>query len=582
MGDIYSKAERVLAWLGPAYDNSDKAMDLFPRLVDHLQTLDLEKKMEKGNHKNRINDPIPGEALPLPELERKNQQPLYKLFSRPYFSRVWTLHELALGNNTVIVCGDPQFPFAVLERFKEGCDADSSGYWAFALNTLSESDNNDLKNPCRPSNTHFLVACILKGLDSSAFALSSATVLSLLRTLECSKSDDRVYSILRFLPPTLAQNLAVVKEKSTEALFIDLAAFELTQNRSMDFLAAAGMFQHRRFYPSRRHDQSRPMLRLPTWVPDWTYWTVSVGLWAMSDERIRAGYGPLYQAADSSRGDARLTVFNDTKILCVQGKIIDDIAACVKPFDFLIASQNQKDDGTYLKPVQDMTETQMMEHSGSFQLNSKAENSISYIEELKLQADSCMALAKSCKMYDDDIERTTACRQTLIGGMVTRENQSTGGGVQVKATNEEANQLFTEWENLVETNELLKRTEEVIGRLLNPQGSDMNEEDMLFLSRAQEMTERMDNRKWSHGFAMLALKLVGHGRRFFTTTKGFVGLAPDIAQVGDKVCLISGCCTPFIIRADGPNFCLVGESYVHGVMDGELMSDIVFEDINLV
>ena len=229
-----------------------------------------------------------------------------------------------------------------------------------------------------------------------------------------------------------------------------------------------------------------------------------------------------------------------------------------------------------------MSESQLVEYSGNFQENDTVKYVESSIVHLKLQADSCMALAKSCKMYDDDIGRMTACRQTLIGGMISSKTQSTGGGVQVKATDEEANELFTEWEVVLETYELLKRTPEAMRRLHNSQGLGLNEEDILFLSRAQEMMERMNNLKWPSGYPILAMGLACKGRRFFTTTMGFMGLAPDIAQVGDKVCLISGCCTPFTIRPDGPNFCLLGESYVHGVMDGELMSDITFEDINLV
>ena len=42
----------------------------------------------------------------------------------------------------------------------------------------------------------------------------------------------------------------------------------------------------------------------------------------------------------------------------------------------------------------------------------------------------------------------------------------------------------------------------------------------------------------------------------------------DVAQKGDKICLLLGFCTPFIIRDEGPNFTLAEGSYVHGVMDG--------------
>ena len=570
MGDIYSKAERVLAWLGPAYDDSDKAMDLFPKLVDRLETLDVDEQTEKGNHEMKIDGSKFGQAL-------------YKLFLRPYFSRVWTLQELAVSNDIIIVCGDAELPFAVLERFSRGCQADSFGYWGRALRILDEGEgNNDPESPHWPPITHLQVVLILKDLDSTAYPLPSVSVLTLLRDLECSKSEDRVYSILRFLPLTLAQNLAVVKRKSTEALFIDLATFELTQNCSMCFLAAAGLCQHRRWCSFRKDDQLRPILKLPTWVPDWTCPTITQGLWSNDENCILAGCGPLYQATNGSRGDARLVFLDDTKVLCAQGKIFDEIAACVEPYKDSIVSQRHREDNNHLQPTQDMSESQLVEYFGSFQENDTVKYIESSIGHLKHQADSCMALAKSCKMYDDDVGRTTACRQTLIGGMISSKIQPTGGGVQVKATDEEANELFTGWEIILETYELLKRTPEVMGRLHNSQGSGLNEEDILFLSHVQEMMERKNNIEWPGGWPIMAMGLACRGRRFFTTTKGFMGLAPDIAQVGDKVCLISGCCTPFIIRADGQNYALVGESYVHGVMDGELMSDITFEDINLV
>lgn len=585
MGDIYSKAERVLAWLGPTDDDSDKAMDLFPKLVDQLQTLDYkqkEKNRKRNNHEMGIDNTTLEQTLTsLPEFKRNNKRALHKLFLRPFFSRVWTLQELALGNDSVIVCGDGEFPFAVLERFNEGYQTDSIGYWDRALDLLSEHEgDHDPKNPQRPINTHMHVVWTLKGLDSLAFPSSSARVLNMLRGLDCSQAEDRVYSILRFLPPTLAEDLTAVKRVSVQELFTDLATFELIQKHSMDFLSAAGICQHRRSYPSRKDNPLRPRLNLPTWVPDWTYWIVSHGLWVMSADGIQKGYGLLYQAAGSLRGDARLAVVDNTNILCVQGIIFDEIADCVEPFEFPVVSQNHREDETYLQPVQGMTETQLMDFSKDFQKNDTVNYVHRNMEHLKLQADSCIAMAENCKMYDDNIGITTACRQTLIAGMISRNIGSVGGGVQIRATNEEANQLFTEWELALEFGEL--NFGEVLGRFSDPQNSDSDEEDMLFLLRVQEMMEKLKNLKWRNGFAVAAMSLACKGRRFYKSHKGFMGLAPDIAQEGDKICLILGCCTPLIIRGGGPNFSLVGESYVHGVMDGELMSDAAFQDINLV
>ncbi len=60
------------------------------------------------------------------------------------------------------------------------------------------------------------------------------------------------------------------------------------------------------------------------------------------------------------------------------------------------------------------------------------------------------------------------------------------------------------------------------------------------------------------------------GRTFFTTEKGYMGTGSDMTQAGDQVALISGMRFPMIIRrnSDG-TYRLVCPAYVHGVMNGE-------------
>jgi hypothetical protein len=64
-----------------------------------------------------------------------------------------------------------------------------------------------------------------------------------------------------------------------------------------------------------------------------------------------------------------------------------------------------------------------------------------------------------------------------------------------------------------------------------------------------------------------------HNRRPFLSTKGYVGLAPADAQGGDLICILLGAYLPFILRTheDRKTVELIGEAYVHGIMDGEFM-----------
>jgi Heterokaryon incompatibility protein (HET) len=67
------------------------------------------------------------------------------------------------------------------------------------------------------------------------------------------------------------------------------------------------------------------------------------------------------------------------------------------------------------------------------------------------------------------------------------------------------------------------------------------------------------------------------GRRFCVTEKGFMGLVPRSAKPGDKVCILLGAETPFVLRSKARErnemvqYELIGEAYVHGIMDGELI-----------
>lgn len=56
---------------------------------------------------------------------------------------------------------------------------------------------------------------------------------------------------------------------------------------------------------------------------------------------------------------------------------------------------------------------------------------------------------------------------------------------------------------------------------------------------------------------------------FCTTESGYIGMVPQFSRVGDTICLIYGLDTPYVLRAVGGRFQLVGNSYVHGLMDGE-------------
>lgn len=58
----------------------------------------------------------------------------------------------------------------------------------------------------------------------------------------------------------------------------------------------------------------------------------------------------------------------------------------------------------------------------------------------------------------------------------------------------------------------------------------------------------------------------------FGSEKGHIGLAVDIAQVGDEIVFLCGAEVPLLLRRseeDPETYQFVAECYVHGFMDGE-------------
>ncbi|SPJ71724.1 uncharacterized protein FTOL_01452 [Fusarium torulosum] len=76
-------------------------------------------------------------------------------------------------------------------------------------------------------------------------------------------------------------------------------------------------------------------------------------------------------------------------------------------------------------------------------------------------------------------------------------------------------------------------------------------------------------------------------RRFFISKNGFIGFAPLNAEVGDMICVFAGGKVPFVVRAledsklkrkdshePGSHCVLLGDAYVHGLMDGEAVKTL--------
>ena len=65
---------------------------------------------------------------------------------------------------------------------------------------------------------------------------------------------------------------------------------------------------------------------------------------------------------------------------------------------------------------------------------------------------------------------------------------------------------------------------------------------------------------------------VSWGKRLAILDSGFIGIVPSDSKEGDAACILIGCSLPLVLRKSNSSYHeLLGESYFHGVTEGELM-----------
>ncbi|KAE9367241.1 HET-domain-containing protein, partial [Stipitochalara longipes BDJ] len=151
----------------------------------------------------------------------------------------------------------------------------------------------------------------------------------------------------------------------------------------------------------------------------------------------------------------------------------------------------------------------------------------------------CFEMASRCDPYPSGGTYISACKQTLVAGATPSGH---------RATASEVDKNF----------EGYYRVMSLLAAGTRPQLSDQTEEQRRLTKAAMLDFE-------------YAFEEACCGRAFAVTEENYVGLAPVKAKAGDHVCIILGCDVPFIVREDDGKYVLVGECYIHGIMDGEAM-----------
>ena len=113
----------------------------------------------------------------------------------------------------------------------------------------------------------------------------------------------------------------------------------------------------------------------------------------------------------------------------------------------------------------------------------------------------------------------------------------------------------------------------VIDALQHTLCADIEEDDVKLSERGRKVNpfpqDGGEEAAWSTSMPLLRAT---QNRKLVSTLGHYMGLVPELTEPEDKICILSGASVPFVLREEGNHWVLVGESYIHGIMDGEAVT----------
>ncbi|KAF7534136.1 hypothetical protein G7054_g6470 [Neopestalotiopsis clavispora] len=456
----------------------------------------------------------PGEfaRMQLPGQDSAQWRDLMNLLGRQWFSRLWIIQEVILSRSPWVLCGDHHVHWSVIEN---GChQLQTSGISNWLQQNLSASNGRADDS----STGRDFIASIME-LSHAKFRFDSMArgprLLSLLvstRNAECWDARDKVYGLLGICADDDVKSVKISYDDDwpVAKLYHDMTVKLLHSGESVTS-----------FIYSVDHEISDP--DLPSWVPDWRrprvthtlgYSSFMLGVYKASGE-LPKGRKPgfNYTILDQNNRELRM-----------RGTFLDRLCH--------VSDQFSDPDITYDHPS----------------ANNKTLLSAYTFVNSNL---------KHCKdpQEKDSVQKELFSDfwRTLVAG-------------------QDADGMRHCPESFVEIFSLL--LDESTNRSPSLPGQTYSKRQTLPKGRGRLELASLKSRKAGETFQEIrkVFRRVLRNRRLGILGNGRLGLFPRHCRSGDMVYLVYGCIVPILLRPvdnDKGKFQLVGECYVHGIMQGE-------------
>jgi hypothetical protein len=275
MRDIYLKAESTVSWLGPESDRSTEAFE-YALKVHKLYRKHL-VKLGRG----RLPDEEMKEKSLKVTLGDPNLEALFAVLERPYFERAWIVQEIAVSKDITLVCGDAVVSWETFTIALTYLVLTAPWLWEFYPG----------------HRLHYLLTLKASELDWEAtLEMPWWQILMRHRMHQATDPRDKVYAYYSLRCKDSLQELGIkpdYRDTTMESLFIHLAAKALLAGQT-EVLHVPRLVLD----VEEEKDPDFTTTTLPSWVPDWR-WTAQIALPFMSGEE-EAEKQPRYRATGTS------------------------------------------------------------------------------------------------------------------------------------------------------------------------------------------------------------------------------------------------------------------------------------------
>lgn len=469
---------------------------------------------------------------------------LSDVLNRPWFSRVWTVQEVALPQVATIICGEAHIAWgyfvsaldllAVLEQ-RSGSTVQNVIYYLNQRTAIHRGLRAQIQSHYREIRQALSASLRPYAGHAGSDQVKLSGIFGATLRLRCSQPRDKLYGLYGLLVALGAENVPQVDDRKTvRQVFTDASRLILDNDRSLDLL--------------RHQGGTRPTSSLPSWVLDLNGdappFTSSTGC----------------TAAGTSNPDFRIL---GAAILLVRGKLVDRV-------ERRAVNRLSRETDLFLR----------LEARTGVRMSEQLQQGVQRVEAVHEWAQIALGpLYRYCANHERAIQ---AFRETVTQGGVLENNPN-------QTLAEDILESFSEWLDYLCTytadternrnEQALRRIEEIVADvrqqpsirnawLSNDPSCDVPESILFGNSAWRIITAWSWSRTRRLHFHIYRLTM---GHTFFITQAGYMGLATDRIKDGDHVVLIAGFKSPMVIRAiAGGKYSVIGPAYIEGLMKGEL------------